>query len=59
MQNITANELVKIHWFVVPDGFLLLDINSGSVLRIDEDTANCLERLQAGEQPLADRKSVV
>lgn len=59
MQNITANELAKIHWFAVPDGFLLLDINSGSVLRIDEDTANCLERLQAGEQPLADDAEIL
>ena len=48
-QKITPEQLANIHWFAVPDGILLLDVNSGSVLRIDEETAACLERLRRGE----------
>lgn len=47
--RITQAELANVHWFNVPDGILLLDVNSGSVLRIDEETAACLERLRNGE----------
>ncbi|MCI9044791.1 MAG: thioether cross-link-forming SCIFF peptide maturase [Peptococcaceae bacterium] len=54
MEQITATDLAKLHWFAVPDGFLLLDINSGSVMRIDEDTAACLDKLQEGVEVAAD-----
>lgn len=53
MEQITAADLAKLHWFAVPDGFLLLDINSGSVMRIDKDTAACLDKLQEGVEVAA------
>ena len=49
MEQITATDLAKLHWFAVPDGFLLLDINSGSVMRIDKDTAACLGQRGGGD----------
>ncbi len=47
--KIAPEEAQKLHWFPVPDGWLLLDVNSGSVMRIDAATAKCLDKIAAGE----------
>ena len=36
-----------IHYFPTPDGWLLLDVNSGSIYNIDADTAQVLDKLAA------------
>ena len=58
MQNFDVSELTKVHWFPTPDGWLLLDINSGSVMRIDEDTVKCLDKLHTGEELSAEEQEI-
>lgn len=56
--EITGEALARLHWFSVPDGWILLDINSGSVMRIDEDTATVLDKLAKCEELSADEQEI-
>lgn len=58
-QTITLEDVAKTHWFPVPDGFLLLDINSGSVMRIDEATYECLDRIASLCDPEPEDEEII
>ena len=58
-QTITLEDVAKTHWFPVPDGFLLLDINSGSVMRIDEATYECLDRIASLCDPEPEDREII
>lgn len=58
VKEINAEDLARLHWFAVPDGWLLLDINSGSVMRIDGQTAAVLQKLAAGGELAAAEREI-
>ncbi len=59
MNMISKEDINNIHWFESPDGYLLLDVNSGTVLRIDEETATCLDKIAAESELSAEEAQIV